>query len=105
MAIKTITEFLAIDTVKIWAYFYDEDDALVNPTTSITIDIYDPDGTLQVDGAAMTNSDTGIYYYYYHKGDSADPMAKGNWRGTIKAVDGLGVDAVVSTGNFHFKVK
>lgn len=104
MAIKVVTDFLSVDTVKIWAYIYDEDDALAAPT-AVTIDIYDPDGTLQVDGAAMSTDDTGIYYYYYHKGDSADPMATGNWRGTVKAADGSGNDTIYSTGNFHFKVK
>jgi hypothetical protein len=104
MGIKVVTEFTTIDTVKVWAYVYDTNDALADPD-AITIDIYDPDSTQQVDGEAMTKSDTGIYYYYYHKGASAEPMAKGRWRGTVIVTDGSGTGAVTSTQSFSFKVK
>lgn len=104
MAIKVITDFSISDTVRVWCYVYDEDNALVDPT-GITINIYDPDGTLEADNAAMTQSETGIYYYDYHKGTELDPMAKGRWRGEVKTVDGTLMEAKYSTGDFSFKVK
>jgi uncharacterized protein YfaS (alpha-2-macroglobulin family) len=39
--------------------------ALVNPTTSITITVKDPDGTTKVDAQAMSNDSTGKYHYDY----------------------------------------
>jgi len=37
---------------------------LENPTT-MTISIWKPDGTLDVDAVAMTNDSTGVYHYWY----------------------------------------
>lgn len=106
MTIEVITEFIDIDTIKVWAYVYNEAGALADPT-GITINIYDPDGTLQVDGGSMTDLEatTGIYYYYYHKGASEDPMDSGNWRGTVITSDGTGNDTIYSSSSFGFKVK
>jgi len=101
---EVITEFIDIATVKVWAYVYTEAEALADPT-AITLNIYDHSGTLQVDGEAMTKSETGIYYYYYHKGASEDPMDKGNWRGTIIVADGTGDETIYSTKDFAFKVR
>lgn len=104
MAINVVTKFIDTDTVLVRAYVYDLTDALADPT-AITVDIYDPDGTLQADGAAMTQESTGIYNYYYHKGDSEDPMAAGKWRGMVKTADGTGDETKYSSASFSFKVE
>lgn len=93
-------------TVWILALIYDEDDALVDPT-AVKVTIIDPDGTTKVDEGTMTKYDstTGIYEYFYHKGEDSDPMAEGQWRGEILAIDGSGATAVISPQNFGFEVK
>ena len=42
--------------------------ALENPTT-MTISIWKPDGTLDVDAVAMDNDSTGVYHYWYNVSD------------------------------------
>lgn len=37
---------------------------LINPTT-MTISIWKPDGSLDVDAVTMTNDETGKYHYWY----------------------------------------
>ena len=107
MGIDVVTEFLSSASVRIWAFVnrneVNNNDA-VDPTT-ITITIIDPDGTTQVDDAAMTKSATGIYYYDYHKGTASAAMATGRWRGTVKIVEGSGVTAIIIPVPFSFKVK
>jgi uncharacterized protein YfaS (alpha-2-macroglobulin family) len=103
MGIKVQSEFIAESTVRIRAYIYDDDDALVDPT-AITVTIDDPSGTTEVDDQEMTAlEDTdGIYDYYYNT--DAD-SAKGFWNGRVKVVDGTGDTAKTSFGTFSFKVK
>ena len=103
MAIDIITKFLDTATVQVWAYVYTQAEALVDPT-GVTVDIYDPDGTQQVDGAAMTKSETGIYYYNYHAGAAAAAMAKGKWRGVVNITDGSGATAIITPIPFAFEV-
>ncbi len=98
MSIKVITEFLQGSTVRIRVYVYDDDGDLVDPTTSVTVDIWDSAGTKQVDGVAMTKVSTGIYEYYYNTSSSSET---GSWRGIIWTVDGT----YTSEGSFGFKVK
>ena len=104
MAINVVTKFLSNWTVKIWAYIYDDDGALVDPT-SVKVSVVDPDGETQVDEVAMTPSATGIYYYYYHKGAGEDAMDAGHWRGEILVADGTGEDTVYSGQSFGFEVE
>ena len=104
MSIEVVSDFKDIATVRVIAYVYDDDDTLTD-ASAVILNIYDPSGTLQVDGDAMTHSDTGIYEYYFHKGSSEDPMDKGNWRGEVIVQDGSGADAIFSPGSFSFKVK
>jgi hypothetical protein len=104
MAIKVVTKFLDQATVRILGYIYDDDGALVDPT-SVKIDLYDPDGTQQLELSAMTQSDTGIYYYLYNKGSGSDPMGAGQWRGTVWAYDGSGDGETRSHGSFSFTVE
>ena len=60
---------MTIETQYIGAtpYFHidivDEDGAATNPT-SVSISIYDPNGTVMIDNAAMTNTGTTGEYYY-----------------------------------------
>lgn len=103
MAIKVQTEFLNASTVRIISYVYNTSGALAD-ASGLTIDIWDPDGTQQVDGTAMTNQSTGLYDYYYHKGASASAMSSGRWRGKVLVTDGSGGSAILSEGIFSFKV-
>lgn len=41
---------------------------LDDPTT-MTISIWKPDGTLDIDAVAMTNDSTGVYHYWYTVSD------------------------------------
>lgn len=77
-------KFLAGATVRIHTEIYDIDDALVDPTTSVTITITDPTGTAAVTNGAMSTSSTGIYDYYY---TSTVDVKYGTWRFVIKATD------------------
>jgi len=104
MAITVKTKFLNVDTIMVRAYIYSLAGALVN-TGAVTIDIYNPAGAKVVDGAAMDNTDTGIYDYYYHKGEGQSALTSGKYRGVIKTQDGSGDDAVFSTGSFAFEVE
>jgi hypothetical protein len=105
MAIKVVTRFIDKDTVFIRAYTYLSTTDVLDDPTAVTIDIYDPDGTKQVDAEAMTKSDTGIYDYYYNMGATPSSMAKGKWRGEVRAADGTGDSTVNSYGNFSFIVE
>jgi uncharacterized protein YfaS (alpha-2-macroglobulin family) len=104
MALEVITNFSAEDTVEIWAYVKNQAGSYTDPT-AITIDVIDPDGTVQTDDTAMTKSSTGIYYYRYHVGATTAAMDKGNWRGRVKVTDGSGATAIITTQAFGFKVK
>jgi len=103
MAIKVQTEFMDASTVRIISYIYNTDGDLAD-ATGLTIDIYDPDDTLTIDGGTMDNQGTGIYDYYYHKGATTAAMASGRWRGLVLVTDGSGATAVMSQNTFSFKV-
>lgn len=101
MTIEVVTEFLRLATVRVRAYIYDDDDALVDPTT-VTIDIWDAEGTKQENGTAMSNPSTGIFEFFYNL---AAGSVEGNWRGIVWVVDGSGLTAKTSEGSFGFVVK
>ena len=103
MAITVQVEFLSVATVRVVAYVEDDDEDLTDPT-AVTLDIYDPDGTKQVDDAAMVQSTTGIYEYYYHQGAGEDAMDTGRWRGEVRTADGTGASTKYSAKAFSFKV-
>ena len=104
MTIQVQTEFLSATTVRVIAYVYNNATGKLVNATGLTIDIYDPDGTKQVDAVAMDNRATGTYDYYYHKGAGEDAMDTGRWRGMVLVADGAGVDTIYSQGPFSFKV-
>lgn len=109
MALEGIVQIIVFpDKATVWilALIYNENDALVDPTAA-KVSIIDPDDTVKVDEAAMTQYETttGIYEYFYHKGESADPMDKGQWRGEVLVIDGTGEAAVISPTKFAFEVK
>lgn len=64
MAILVQTEFIRTATIRTICYVYDDDEALVDPT-SVSITIKDPDGTLVANDQAMTKNSTGMYEYFY----------------------------------------
>jgi len=98
MAIEVTTEFLQATTVRVRARIKDDDGDLVDPSTSVTIDIWDSAGTQQVTAVAMTKVSTGIYEYYYQTTTSS---AEGRWRGVVWSLDGT----YKSEGSFGFTVK
>ena len=97
-----ITKFISKSTVLVRAYVYDEDDALTDPTTSITVTIVDPAGTTKVDNVAMTKHGTGVYDYFYN---TAADSVEGNWVGEVATVDGSGGGAKTAIATFSFEVK
>lgn len=92
-------------TAWILAFIYNENGALADPT-AVKVTVIDPAGTTKLDKGAMTKyeSTTGIYEYFYHKGEASAVMDSGEWRGEILTIDGSGVDAVVSSKPFAFTV-
>lgn len=106
--VVVITKFIDVATVWILAFVYNAAGVLVDPSGSIKVTIWDPDGGDPVlDGQAMTkyDSETGIYEYSYHKGVDTAPMDKGEWRGRVDVIDGEGNLAVISPQSFSFKVE
>jgi hypothetical protein len=101
MGVKVQAVFIGGATVRVRAYVYDDDDALVDPT-SASVTIIDPDSTTQVDDTAMEETDTGIRDYFYN---TDSDTTKGHWRGTVKVVDGSGDTAKTSIEPFGFEIK
>lgn len=104
--VVVITSFPDRASVWILAFVYKEDGALVDPT-AVKVTLYDPLGEKQLDAQAMTKYDTetGIYEYFYHKGATADPMDKGEWRIEGSVIDGILDDAIISPFHGSFTVK
>jgi len=98
MAIEVKTEFIAGATVRVIAYVYDDDDALVNVGTSIHATIIDSSASTQASASTMSEAATGVYEYYHN---TTTDSARGYWRGQVDAVSGTKTD--IST--FGFKVK
>ena len=99
MATEIQVRFIAKATVWIRAFIYDNDDALVDPTTSVKITIVEAKTrTKKVDAQDMTSSSTGIYDYYY---TLASDATEGWWNGEIHSTD----ETNVSIQDFGFEVK
>jgi len=102
-----IVKFLAKSTIWVRAFVYDSDDALVDPTTSITVTIVDHDGETQVNAEAMTKSteegeETGIYDYYY---TTEEDCSEGWWNGEVWTIDGTDEGAKYSSESFSVEVR
>lgn len=105
MAITVQIEFIAKTTVRVLAYIYNDAGTLVNPSPSIKVTIYDPDGEAQVTSATMSLVDAdiaGIYEYYYKTTTSS---TKGWWTGEVVTIDGADPDDITSIGTFSFRIK
>lgn len=76
---------------------YDNEGDLFAPSQGCAITVYEPDGTIaknglvDIDGVAMTSTDTGKYVYFYTSATD-DPTKK--WNYFCKAIDGEGADAI-----------
>jgi len=111
MSIEVITVFPPDSAVDILVPIKNRAGTLVTPTGSIEISIWDPDGTLQVDGESMTQIDDAddpaddYYEYVYHMGTGLDPMDKGEWIIKVIAIDGSGDDAISSPKYGSFIVR
>ena len=106
MAIEVITQFIAKATVRVWAYVYDVDDALVDASTSIKVIIKDPNGTTVVPSAGngdddMTKAATGTYTYDYKTTTSSE---KGWYPVEVTVIDGSGATEKTSVGTDGFNV-
>ena len=99
--IEIKTKFVTRTTVRVLAYSYDDADALVDPTTSIKVTIYDPDDTKLIDGVAMTKESKGVYSYFYK---TTVTSKTGRWRGEVVVIDGVTPNDYTSIGNFVFRL-
>ncbi len=96
MAIRVQTEFIRKGTVRCIAYVYDDDGDLV-AATSVEISIIDPDGTVVVNGVAMTPTATGVYEYYY---TTTIAVIEGDYQVECDVLDG----SYHSFGHHHFSL-
>jgi uncharacterized protein YfaS (alpha-2-macroglobulin family) len=88
------------ETVESYAEVKSQAGAYITPT-SIKVTITDPNGTVQVDGVAMTESATGKYVHYYTLSSSA---TLGCWTGKVVETDGSGDSAKVTVVTEQFMV-
>jgi uncharacterized protein YfaS (alpha-2-macroglobulin family) len=72
------------ETLRVTATITDAAGDPADPTTTV-ISVAKPDGTLDIDGAAMTQSVSGTYYYDY-----AIPSDTGVYRAEVKATGSTG---------------
>jgi len=86
------------DTPNIRAFIYDEAGALVDPTTSITCSILDPNNVVKQDFTSMVKVDTGKYRYTGYTIDSTADA--GTWTALVRTRDG----PVVETSEQSFEV-
>ena len=91
-------DFVSGATIRIRAKIYDDDDALVDPTTSVKLDIIDPIGTKAADNQDMASSVTGIWDYYYN---TTAGSKLGLWRYEIRGADSTKTS--IATGTFNLR--
>jgi len=104
MNIETIIEFTAKASIRTLVYVYDDDDALVEPT-SVLVTWVDADGETQVDEDEIVVTgrlEDGIYEHFYN---TVAGSAKGWWQGSVEVIDGTAPTARTSIGNYSVKVK
>ena len=80
-------KFVTGETIDFRIEIRNKEGVLVNPTTSITISIWDSANSLKINVFAMTQDDglTGKYHYYYTT-PATGPT--GEWRVTYTATSG-----------------
>jgi len=76
----------------------DEDGTALSPDTSVTITVYDPDGTAVVSAQAFVEDATGDYHYSYDISATAD-------LGTYKRVDTAVHDSRTTIKRSEFRVR
>ena len=101
MTIITQSVFQCGETVPIRADVKDYLSALINPSNGLTVTLYDPEGTKEVDAATMTCESTGKYVYYYN---TTALSVKGTWSYEVKAQDGSGAVAKYTVAKGSFKL-
>lgn len=72
------------ETVILQAEVKNQAGSYVDPSTSMQISVYDPNGTAIVSDAAMTKDDTGKYHYDFQ----AAGKSKGKYTFAAKATNG-----------------
>lgn len=75
----TETVYQTTETITLEATITDSAGAAVDPTT-VVISVMKPDGTLDVDGVAMTKDSVGSYHYDY-----TIPSDVGTYKSQVKA--------------------
>lgn len=88
--VATITAYKAISLIMLRATIKDPSSIpyiLFNPDT-VVVYLYDPTGTLVLNGAGMTNISTGEYVYPFQ---STVDSPLGRWEISIKATSGMNV--------------
>lgn len=96
-----INVFSRIASVKIWAYCT-KDDEFYSPNQGVTITISDPEGTVKVNGVAMTESETGKFYYVYNIPSDGE---LGWWQCNMVGQDGTAPDDKYAVANLSFEAK
>lgn len=95
-----INTFQVGETVGIWCYIKDWEGTYTSPDNGVKVTLTDPDGTVKADAAAMTESETGKFVYYYNS--QADDVKDKWWHYECKSQDGSGGTAkyVITRGSF-----
>lgn len=104
MAVTVVSEFIAKETVRTRVHIYDDDDALVEPT-SVLITLTDPDGDVEVDEEEIVvtgKQEDGVYDHFYN---TTVDSVEGWWLGEAVITDGSGDGAKTTACPFSFKVK
>lgn len=104
MDIQTITEFTAKASIRTIVFIYNDDDALVEPT-SVLITWVDADGTTKVDQEEIVVTGKIVDGNYQHFYNTSADSAKGYWQGTVEVIDGTGDTARTSIGHYSVRVK
>ena len=98
----TVRKFQIGETVPIWCETKTWAGAAASPDQGIKVTVVDPDGTTQVDESAMTESETGVFVYYFTP-ESSDPL--GWWRVRCLGQDGLASSAKYTQGDGGFTLE
>ena len=80
------------ETAYIHAEFRNLAGELADPTTSAKVSVWDKDGILKIDAAAMIWTATGKFYYGYPISTDATPDENKAWTYRIEATSGDFVD-------------